>query len=411
MARGVTGFDGSALRTFRGITPCPYHPHRLTASCLARLVGTSKALILSYELGRSSPGPQRLAALAKAVGVPASALQQPMQAQLSDLRVARGLTLAELADRLNLAVNTYRRIESEGVLPKRRLGVFWDLANQLDVDYSHLHDAIRLIPAVQERRERAARLLEAALTQALAPGPFQALQDTSGPARVLAEIYAATTATVSNVVTMLLADLRQLALQRAQLEARRDFASHSHPFHLYERELETLSHRIAEDSDRVPDILERYLVNPMPQPCWHNLAKLYLAGPSGVTITSLPADIGAALEKAFGYYLLEPSANGVGLSVPGVLFFLDTLPYYRIIYAPPDRAIRPNPQFYGWPSFRTAVTQPHRRHRLRVAHVLGYDPRPQWDRGSWMTIQPARTGGGTRDPWPPSAPWSDEPPF
>ncbi|MDQ0757445.1 helix-turn-helix domain-containing protein [Streptomyces canus] len=410
MARGVAGFDGSALRAARLVAQCPDHPHRLTVACLARRVGTSKALILSYEHGRSSPSPQRLADLARAVGVPASALQHGTQ--LSDLRVARGLTLAELADRLGLAVNTYRQIESSGVLPKRRPAAFWDLANELDVDHSQLHAAIRRIPAVQERREHAAFMLKDVLAHALDPGPFQAQQDTSPAATVLAAVYGVAPSTVSTMVNMLLADLRQLALQRAQLEARRDFTAHSRSTQLYERELETISNRITEDTERVPDILERYLVNPMPQSCWHSLAKLYVAGPPGSALSSgVSGDVIAALEKTFDHYLIEEDPPGFRLSAPGVLFFLDTLPYYRILYVPPDRAIRPDPQYYGWPSFR-ARAQPHRRHRLRVAHVLGHDPHPHWDGGSWMTIQSPRGSWGPTDPWVSStAPWFDEAPF
>ncbi|MFI1726399.1 helix-turn-helix transcriptional regulator [Streptomyces sp. NPDC020489] len=407
MARGVEGFDGAALRAARLAAPCRDHghAHMLTVSCLARRVGTSKTLILDYEHGRSSPSPQRLAELARAVGVPAFDLQR--RARLSDLRAARGLTLSELAAMLGLAVNTYRRIESSGVLPRRRPGVFWDLATALTVDHMQLHEAIRRIPAVQERREAADGTLREVLAQALEPGPYQPLQDTSLPAQALAATYDVASSTVSKVVNILLTDLRQLAQQQAQLQARRDFTAHSRPTHLYERELETISNRIAEDVERVPDILERYLVNPMSQSCWHSLARLYLAGPPGSALRSTSGDVVVALHKAFNDYLIEVTPAGFQLSTPGVLFFLDTLPYYRVIYTPPERAIRPDPQYYGWPSFRSRA-QPNRRHRLRVAHVLGHDPHPYWDGGSWMTIQ-----GGSRsgDSWGSSTPWSDEPPF
>lgn len=410
MARGVARFDGSALRAARLSVRCSDHAHMLTVACLARQVGTSKALILSYEHGRSSPSPRRLADLARAVGVPASALQH--DAQLPDLRVARGLTLAELANRLGLAVNTYRRIESTGILPKRRPGAFWDLAHALDVEHTQLHAAIRQIPAVQERRERAAFLLKDVLQLALTPGPFQPLQDTSLPAEALAVVFQVASSAVSKLVNIMLGDLRQFAQQRAQLEARRDFTAHSRSTHVYERELEMISDRIAEDTERVPDILERYLINPMPQPCWRALAKLYLAGPAGLEPSSLPADIVTALQKAFNNYLLANSLTGPSLSVPGVLFFLDTLPYYRIIYAPPERAIRPDPQSYGWPSFH-ARAQPQRRHRLRTAHVLGHDPHPYWDGGSWMTTRATRPSGvSNREAWLAAAPpYADEAPL
>jgi hypothetical protein len=231
---------------------------------------------------------------------------------------------------------------------------------------------------------------------------------------VLAEVYGVPSSTVSKVVNMLLADLRQLAMQRAQLEARRDYAAHSRPLHVWDRELETVTSRIEEDTARVPDILERYLVNPMPQPCWHSLVKLYLAGPTGVPLHSLSSSDGvvAALLKTYKHYLIEGAPLDIRLSAPGVLFFLDTLPYYRVVHTlPENRGIRPDPQFYGWPSYRPARSQPGRRHLLRVAHVLGHDPRSVWDNGSWMTIQGGRAWGAT-DPWVTSStPWSDEPPF
>ncbi|MFF0794194.1 helix-turn-helix transcriptional regulator [Streptomyces spiralis] len=394
MTRGVTGFNGAALRAARRAAPCPDHPHTLTASCLARQIGTSKALVLSYESGRSSPSPQRLADLARAVGVNASELQlNPLE--LSDLRTSRGLTISALADQLGLAVNTYRQIETRGVLPRRRPGVFWDLTRVLDVSATELHWAIRQIPAVCQRRDRADILLKRVLDGARSPGPFKPLQDTSEAAIELAAVYGVAPSAVSKVVNLLLMSLRQLALQHAQLMASRDYAAHSKT-QVYSEELDRIAIRVKDELASVPDILERYLVNPMPQPCWHSLAKLYLAGPSGLHPSTMSKEIITALAKSFHGYLLDVPPSGIGLSTPGVLFFLDTLPYYRVIYAPPERVIRPDPQFYGWPSFRARFGL--RRHRLRTAHVLGLDPHPHWDGGSWMTIRPTRpTGSATRD--------------
>ncbi|MBJ6613936.1 helix-turn-helix domain-containing protein [Streptomyces griseoincarnatus] len=386
MARGVTAFDGSALREARLVTPCPDHSHALTVACLARQVGTSKALILSYEHGRSSPSPQRLADLARAVGVPASALQRRGTPQLADLRTAHGLTLVELAAELGMATNTYRRIESSGVLPKRRPGTFWDLARALDVDCTQLHEAILQIPAVQERSRYAISTLKPVFRIALSPGPFQPLQDTSPHSQGLASSYGAASSTVSRVVNILLANLRQLAHQRAQLEAYRDFTAHTRPAAAYERELDVVSERIEQEIDSAPEILERYLVNPLPQACWHSLAKLYLAGPGGIDDAAVLDDNVTTLGKAFDSYLVRDTWDGLRLSDAGVLFFVDTLPYYRVIYAPPERVIRPEPHSYGWPSYHSR-SAPHRRHRLRMAHVLGHDPRPHWDDGTWMKIR------------------------
>jgi transcriptional regulator with XRE-family HTH domain len=324
--------------------------------------------------------------LAWVLGVPASTLQSGEALQLSDLRAARGLTVAALAAELGLAPNTYRRIESSGVLPKRRPGTFWDLARVLDVPCAQLHEAIRQIPSVQERRRSALSTLAPIWRLALSPGPFQALQDTSFHSQVLAHSYGAASSTVSKVVNILLANLRQLAHQKAQLEAHRDFTAHTRPVAAYERELDVISERIEQEIDSAPETLERYLVNPLPQGCWHSLAKLYLAGPAGIDDAAALDDNVSTLGKAFDGYLVRDTWDGLCLSDAGVLFFVDTLPYYRVIYAPPERVIRPEPQSYGWPSYHSR-SAPYRRHRLRMAHVLGHDPRPLWDDGTWMTIR------------------------
>ncbi|MFC9282763.1 helix-turn-helix transcriptional regulator [Streptomyces collinus] len=368
----------------------------LSASCLARQIGTSKPLVLSYENGQSSPSPQRLADLARTLGVPAKALQSGT-AKLSDLRTARGLTIAALSKQLGLAINTYRQIEIRGVLPRRRPAVFWDLTRALDVSSTELHWAIREIPAVRQRRDLADLLLKRVLDRALVAGPFMPLQDTSAAARELAQVYCVAPSAVSKVVNLLLMSLRQLALQQAQLLASRDFAAHSRSTQAYEEELDRIAIRVKDELASVPEVLERYLVNPLPQSCWHSLSKLYLAGPHGLHSSAVSEETLTALAKAFHGYLLDDTLAGVALSPPGVLFFLDTLPYYRVIYTPPgERAIRPEPLYYGWPSFRARFAL--RRHRLRTAHVLHHDPHPHWEGGSWMTIRPPRpVGSVTRD--------------
>ncbi|WP_141666028.1 helix-turn-helix domain-containing protein [Streptomyces hirsutus] len=224
MTRGVTGFNGAALRSARLGTKCEKHAHPLTAACLARKVGTSKALILSYEHGRSSPSPQRLAQLAAAVGVPAASLMT-RDTQLSDLRVASGLTVSDLAARLGIAVNTYRRIERDGVMPRRRPGVIWDLADVLRVDYSRLRMALHRIPAVQKRWWAAATVLKDVTDRAVNPGPFAPVEDTSTQAQLLATLFRARAATVSQLMNIYLTELRQLASQLAQAKARLDFTT------------------------------------------------------------------------------------------------------------------------------------------------------------------------------------------
>lgn len=375
MTRGVTGFDGASLRAARLNSKCEEHTHFLTAECLARRVGTSKALILSYEHGRSSPSPQRLAQLAAAVGVPTTSLMLG-HAQLSDLRVACGLTVKELAARLGLAVNTYRQIERKGVLPKRRPGVFWDLADVLRVDYSRLRKALHQIPEVQQRRRAAAHALDEAIKRAVNSGPFAPVEDTAHQAQWLAMLYRARPTVVSQLVNIYLTDLRQLALQRAQSQVRLDYTTTTNRWiHHYEAEVTNLGNEIEEVIAHGPELMEQYLTNPMSQQCWHALAQLYTAGPHGLESSLLDSATVATLERTFNYYLIERSLTGINLSVPGVLFFIDTLPYYRAIY-PMQGVIRPDLQHYGW---SPVTLRGASRRRLRTAHLLGHDPHPHWN--------------------------------
>lgn len=375
MTRGVAGFNGGALRSARLAARCEEHGHSLTAACLADKVGTSKALILSYEHGRSSPSPQRLAQLAAAVGVSAGSLMTK-ENQLSDLRVASGLTVHALAGRLGIAVNTYRRIEREGVLPKRRPGVMWDLSDVLRLDYTRLRTALNRIPAVQQRWRATATVLRIADKQAVSPGPFTPIEDTSSEAQMLAMLFKARAAVVSQLVNIHLSQLRQLASQRAQAQTRIDFSMNNRWNSHYEADVDSLGQEIEQAREHGPELLEQYLVRPMSQQCWQTLAVLYLTGPGGLEPSQLNAATVAILERSFNYYLIERSLTGISLSVPGVLFFTDTLPYYRAIY-PVQGVIRPDSQHYGWPSMAPRTIPPRRR--LRTAHVLGHDPHSYWN--------------------------------
>lgn len=375
MTRGVTGFDGGALRSARRAMQCEEHGHLMTAACLARRVGTSKALVLSYEHGRSSPSPQRLAQLAAAVGVSAASLMTK-ENHLSGLRVSAGLTVNELAARLGIAVNTYRRIEREGVLPKRRPGVMCDLSDALGIDYTRLRTALDRIPAVQHRRQVAANVLSHVTEEAVSPGPFNPVEDTSAEAQLLAMLFKARPAVVSQLVNIHLGQLRQLASQQAQAKARIDFSTNVRWNSHYEADLLSIGHEIEQARVHGPELLEQYLVRPMSPHCWQILAHLYLTGPEGLEPSPRSSAAVAILERSFDYYLIERSLTGISLSTPGVLFFADTLPYYRAIY-PVQGVIRPDPQHYGWPSMTSSAMPPRRR--LRTAHVLGHDPHSYWN--------------------------------
>jgi transcriptional regulator with XRE-family HTH domain len=86
---------------------------------LARRIGASPSDISKYLAGRAAPQPPRLAALARALGVPAASLLQiPDRGEgLAHIRAAAGLTQAQLAERAGIGLKRYELAE----LGQRRL--------------------------------------------------------------------------------------------------------------------------------------------------------------------------------------------------------------------------------------------------------------------------------------------------
>jgi transcriptional regulator with XRE-family HTH domain len=99
----VSGVDPSALRAAR-------EKAGLTQHELARLVGVAGGERVSrWEAGRSTPQPELLVKLARALGIATRRLIR-LDGEVPDLRAVRlqaGLTVPDLADRANLTAQTY----------------------------------------------------------------------------------------------------------------------------------------------------------------------------------------------------------------------------------------------------------------------------------------------------------------
>lgn len=374
MGRGITGFDGAALRAARRKTPCPEDPRRpLTAARLAQIIGTSKAQVLNYENGHSSPSPRRLSQIAAVLGVPASHLCSADEASPTDLRVARGLTLQDAADQLGIAVNTYKRIETEGIFPRRRPAVLWQLAPLLRVEHSVLQAALNRVPRVQDRRRGIAVVLDHVVEQALGPGALPQLSDTSPEIQLIAILLKTRASAVSRLVNEELHELRGLAAKRAQAQARAEFAINARIERARINESRRVAREIADRKAHFPELLERYLLNPLPQSCWLTLVRLYKAGPAGVEAINLDRSGISLLSQVFDSYLLEMQLMGTSLSTAGAMFVEDVAPYYGAIY-PLDR-VRLNPYLHGWSHVVSQRRQLRQIHSLQLAHMLGRDPR------------------------------------
>ncbi|MEU8883847.1 helix-turn-helix domain-containing protein [Streptomyces hydrogenans] len=204
MARGTGTFNGAALRSAR-------QAKGLSAERLAKEVGTTKAMVLAYEHGKSIPEAGRAARLADAVGVSRAALLPPSAVReepdddpvrqmdyeasnspairlaeqfgvaedvmedllrvggrvvprmydrsMRDLRQIAGMSIEQAAARAGISISTYRAIERDGKLPSRGNGRFPALlANALGIPVQKVEDAIILHPALVAKRMQIANI-------------------------------------------------------------------------------------------------------------------------------------------------------------------------------------------------------------------------------------------------------------
>lgn len=162
MARGAAKFDAAILRKLRASREVG--GRLLSAADLAKLLRTSKARVLAYELETSVPEPGRVREIAKIFKVNPRELYQARPGghvdQLRDLRCYAGLTAAQLAVAIGLSRTTYRDIETLAILPARDDGTLpLRMATALDLPLGMIHRALDHHPAAAERRATIAQLL------------------------------------------------------------------------------------------------------------------------------------------------------------------------------------------------------------------------------------------------------------
>ena len=122
-------FQPQHLRTHR-------HQAGLSLRQLAHATGKDPAQISRWESGTETPNPSTIRILAHALGVPLTALAPPPTTPakgLADLRTAVHLTQAEVAQQLNIAPDTYAKIE-RGTITRHTAGRINQLATVLHVD-------------------------------------------------------------------------------------------------------------------------------------------------------------------------------------------------------------------------------------------------------------------------------------
>jgi transcriptional regulator with XRE-family HTH domain len=114
----------------------------LTQERLAQLLQTEQTRISEWERGVMTPRPNLMPKLAAAIGLDALEFLAADQAtpSLEDMRLAAGLTMQEVADRLDISVPRYRGVE---IGSTRR-----DPPDALVEDLAHIF----AVPAVMVRR-------------------------------------------------------------------------------------------------------------------------------------------------------------------------------------------------------------------------------------------------------------------
>ncbi|MGW1226601.1 helix-turn-helix domain-containing protein [Streptomyces sp. NPDC002530] len=172
MARGAGKFDAAILRHLRATREVD--GRLLSASDLARMLGTSKARVLEYEHETSVPEAGRVAEIAQIFKVNPRELYKALPAghvdQLKDLRSYAGLTAHDLASKIGVSRATYRDIERRAILPARHDGtVQLQIASALNLPPGMIHKALEHHPAATERRLTVARLIEDLFERATVP--------------------------------------------------------------------------------------------------------------------------------------------------------------------------------------------------------------------------------------------------
>ncbi|AQW50735.1 helix-turn-helix domain-containing protein [Streptomyces violaceusniger] len=308
MSRGLADFDPAALSSLRTNYIGEDGVGRgLTAEQLAVMAGATKAQVLAYENGRRVPDPERIQALADALGVRPRRLMDRSRSHLwsvADLRRGCGFTAQRLVEELGISPKSYRRFEQQAIVPARRPRFLDDVAGSLGVQLTALELAIDNIPAVARRHQRAAEL-----TAVLAARYVSRSGLWKGPAAEdvelleLAALYGRPPQRLRRVLTHQLGELRHMMvrIKREQVIAEYD------PDLPRQQKASSAAERWEEMYERdlgaIPLRLEEFHRTSQPSDAWQALVDLHDADarPEGFWVPS------ALLARTDTLTLLPPS--------------------------------------------------------------------------------------------------------
>ncbi|MEU9646493.1 helix-turn-helix transcriptional regulator [Streptomyces sp. NPDC048188] len=279
MARGLTHFSPTELRSHRTNAYAMPHRSSMTAEQLAHAVGATKAQVLAYENGHTVPDPVRVRALAQALQIPPWMLMDRDALQdwaLADHRRAAGLRAQDVVERLGISPKNYRRFENEGIVPSRRPQFVDEVASALGIPRESVERAIDRTPAVRRRQARAFDLVVAMADRYVpSPGAWRGPDPDDKDLIELAASYGRPVQRIRRVLTHELGELRQshVRAQRERVIADydTDLARQASARYAYERWQEIFDR----DLRRIPRRLERFHRTAQPSDVWQTLVDLY----------------------------------------------------------------------------------------------------------------------------------------
>ncbi|MBD0742996.1 hypothetical protein BG418_01385 [Streptomyces sp. CBMA152] len=251
----------------------------MTAEELAQAVGATKAQILAYENGRQVPDPQRIRALAHALGVhPWFLMRADQQAEwtVADVRRACGLRAQDVVGVLGISPKIYRRFETEGIVPSRRPQFLDEAANAIGVQRRMLEQAMDRTPAVRLRRRRVAELVvQLAERYVQAQGPWHGPDATDPDVIELAAAYGRPLARTRRVMTYELGRLRQRYARGLRERVLADFETDRARQARAQQSVVRSDVMFTRGLTQIPERLESFHRNAQPSNVWQLLVDLY----------------------------------------------------------------------------------------------------------------------------------------
>ncbi|WP_261720529.1 HAD hydrolase-like protein [Streptomyces sp. FZ201] len=267
-------FDGQRLRTERERAE---GGRGISAAQLATCVGAKTYEIVAYEQGTTYPEPARIRRLAEVLGVPPLQLADTDRTDrwsLADLRRLSGWTAREISEKLGLSSRSYRRFETEGLLPANRRALVPELAELLKVSPHRVEELVGRSPEVRGRLNAVRQPLTCLMTDFLRPQRVGEPDHADPQVVRVADLYHRSSVTMARILSHEIAVLRDLHRRRASFRAAADYAASVEERDRAERRAKAEKQRINDLRTSLPQRLDTFFRHMISQDAWRALSLL-----------------------------------------------------------------------------------------------------------------------------------------